>query len=783
MTIRRLLILALLALPAPAAAQTETTFADRLSVGSTGQPSVSSVRLVGLGTSGGTEVVFTDANRDLIRRAIARSDLPTAIAYEDETNTFSLVQTFQATPVVTNAAPAWKVVETGGTTNRQRWLLEADAEEFEIQSLTDADAVTARPFRAQHAGSLILDPFAKQVIPANQYEGTIGSPLQKWLAVYAAELNVETLVAQETMATTGGRILIGPTTTLLEDIDTAATTIKVKHNNLANGDRVVMEADGRFEMLAVTSAATRINRCSSNCSIEAGATGYFSDGTVALAQSATFRWRGGNSLRWTYTSGTANVYRNTASELANSTQYTASVYVRRADGAAVVPTGSAYQMYIDSTGATITPSVQDVGDGWYRVYGTKTTSGATNQVVGLTLIPTGTVHYFDAWQIEAGATLTPWSETSSSYTVTRNLDTSGANVWEAGTALFNSGTTGSGWIDAYALRGLRSATEVGPTICGNQRLSSTYNDWAPRWCIGNLNGTYGYGATTFGFAAGDPSGSNVTVDPTNGFRIRNGVTNLMQATGSTLSLDSGGVVLDADGVRITPPTAYITTKSFGFDNGNNPLPGLRYYHDAAITSISDMSVSNYTPLSLARVLIDVNPVSGLAFDYAYFQIQSDAGGSGAAMFVSKQFDLTGYNSTTGAATGGLRFSVNGSTLNPGYPWMRTDGNYLVINSDGTDALYLNWDVSAEVYVGGNFRPGHVFPRATNTYSLGDTTARWNEIWFNEPSTTTALFPLVSNSGRIMAKSDGTNGSFTIGGTCTLTFEYGILTGRSGAGCP
>ena len=41
-----------------------------------------------------------------------------------------------------------------------------------------------------------------------------------------------------------------------------------------------------------------------------------------------------------------------------------------------------------------------------------------------------------------------------------------------------------------------------------------------RW--GNLNGAYGYSAPTYGFAAGDSTASHVTVEATNGVRLRNG---------------------------------------------------------------------------------------------------------------------------------------------------------------------------------------------------------------------------------------------------------------------
>ena len=63
------------------------------------------------------------------------------------------------------------------------------------------------------------------------------------------------------------------------------------------------------------------------------------------------------------------------------------------------------------------------------------------------------------------------------YTITRNLDGSGANNWTAGDAVFNTGTTNSGFIDLYSSAGVISGS--GPTIVGNVRTGTTYNNTFP----------------------------------------------------------------------------------------------------------------------------------------------------------------------------------------------------------------------------------------------------------------------------------------------------------------
>jgi hypothetical protein len=103
---------------------------------------------------------------------------------------------------------------------------------------------------------LTLAPTGDDVLPATGGTINLGSLTTKFGALHAAELWVESLVAQDTMATIGGRVLVAPTTTLVADLTTGATTIHVKHNNLSSGDRVVLEANGSLEWMAVTSSAS-----------------------------------------------------------------------------------------------------------------------------------------------------------------------------------------------------------------------------------------------------------------------------------------------------------------------------------------------------------------------------------------------------------------------------------------------------------------------------------------------------------------------------------------------
>jgi hypothetical protein len=220
-------------------------------------------------------------------------------------------------------------------------------------------------------GDITLDPGGYDVLPLDNYEINLGTVNKKYLTIHAAELWVETLVAQDTMATIGGRILVAPTTVLSRDLGAANVTIYVKHNQMVTGDIVYLEADGKVEWIEM-----------------------------------------------------------------------------REDGV-----------------------LQPEGD--------------------------------------------------YSYSVSRNLDGSGADNWYAGDAVLNTGTTGDGFLDIYSLHSIRSGTQYGPTIVGNIRIGTSYGNLIEGWAIGNLNGLYGYGVDIYGAAFGKyvNSSSFLAIDPTNGIRM------------------------------------------------------------------------------------------------------------------------------------------------------------------------------------------------------------------------------------------------------------------------
>lgn len=120
------------------------------------------------------------------------------------------------------------------------------------------------------------------------------------------------------------------------------------------------------------------------------------------------------------------------------------------------------------------------------------------------------------------------SATEYSYTVTRNLDGTGANDWPEGQAMLNTRNAGHGWWEFYSSYGFpregqTSTQRVGPTMVANVRPagSATFSQFRERIAAGNLNGLYDYGTNVYGFVTGVPTAAWIGVDDTNGIRFMN----------------------------------------------------------------------------------------------------------------------------------------------------------------------------------------------------------------------------------------------------------------------
>jgi hypothetical protein len=401
------------------------------------------------------------------------------------------------------------VLDTGGAQLR---LTYTDGSVYTDLTVDSGGDLTIAP-----TGDLVFNPTGNDVLPSTAYDLNIGSLQKKYLTLHVAELWVETLVAQETLATIGGRILVGPTTVLTRDFDAADTTIYVKHNEMANGDRAYLEADGRVEFISIDSAATASAELLSNPGFETAGGGGAdiwanwteSAGDGALANETSAKHSGSDAAKVT-AGASLNTYVKQAGTVTAGNRYKVDFWTR-GDGTY----GGRFLVYDATAGADIIALRPT--DNNSTTYGRKwvyfhAPVGCSSVEVYLYCPGTNTgIAYFD----DVSLSLAEYS-----YTVTRDLDGTGANDWNAGDAVFNTGAAGDGFIDLYSVHGVKAATEFGPTIVGNVRNSGTYNDWTEHWAIGNLNGVYGYSATAYGAAFGKYSAADyITIDATNGIRF------------------------------------------------------------------------------------------------------------------------------------------------------------------------------------------------------------------------------------------------------------------------
>lgn len=266
------------------------------------------------------------------------------------------------------------------------------------------------------------------------------------------------------------------------------------------------------------------------------------------------------------------------------------------------------------------------------------------------------------------------------------------------------------------------------------------------------------------------SGARVVLDSLNGLRGYDGSGTLqVQISNATGALTAGGgnLVIDSTGIRITatPDAGFQPNASYRFvDTGN---PGL-YYSSASGTGFREQRLGFTTvPTGTAQhhVTLAASPSSTLRL--------YEIGGVSTLSTNARRVEL-GQS---------LAVSTINSTVSPGMPWLRSDSNSLVINANNNGSLYLNWDNggSKTIWLGSALLPG-----ADLSHQLGDATHRFSEVWFDDTvDNQFNLQPVVSSNGRLRRKSNVLQGTVTFGasgGSCSIVFEGGLATSRSGAGC-
>ena len=373
------------------------------------------------------------------------------------------------------------------------------------------------------AGNIILDPTGADVLPFLGYEINLGSLQKKYLTLHAAELWVETLVAADTIATIGGRILVGPTTVL-----TTADLGSTQTNMVLNPGFETAGAGGADVFANWTETAG--NGAITRDSVDKHTGTYSLKITCGVGlntwieQPITVVAGRGYSLEfWTRGDGSANQGRYGIWDYTHSawiapynlpTGVTATTPWVRVRNYFVAPVGTT------SIGVVFYPPQVNTAFAQFddvALY-CDTIIVKHNEMAGGDVVYMEANGQYEAMLVLSGPT---GSAPAFTYWVYRDWDGSGLTAWYMGDAVFNTGTTTEGFIDLYSVHGIKSQTQYGPTIVGNIRNSLSSFDYSEAWAVGNLKGLYGYGSNTYGFAAGKYADdkSFITADATNGFRI------------------------------------------------------------------------------------------------------------------------------------------------------------------------------------------------------------------------------------------------------------------------
>lgn len=492
----------------------------------------------------------------------------------------------------------------------------------------------------QPAGDIIIDPTGNDVLPLTTYDINLGAINKKYLTIHAAELWVQTLVAQEVLATIGGRVLVGPTTILEQDLTGTNMIVNGDFENRTGNDfdnwtetvgsgAIVAETGDPYtgsSAIKLTRGATdNTNAKSDNIAVTAGdlifcELWYKTDGvaggrwliwdqthsTIILVQQVT-----GTETAWTYDHLTFEIPAactqiywelrppgtvNAIAYFDRLAMWPGNIYVKHNqmdDNDTVIMEKNGFLEFVrvnefgivtaDTTGnwfetnAVFGDIRKQFPSGKYFAIRGSTGNDGTYQSdeVSPPIFTGGKTRIFIEATVPSsvGDGYIAW--TSDSLTgpyayprIQRDLDHTGMNPWDIGDAVFNTGVTGDGFIDLYSVSGLISG--AGPTITGNVRQSSTFNDIEERWAIGNLNGLYGYAADEYGAAFGDPAGDRITIEPTGGVKIIGA---------------SGNVNLGANGLKITADTTgYLESRAINwFDGGSETF---RMYSYNAPTTVA-----------------------------------------------------------------------------------------------------------------------------------------------------------------------------------------------------
>lgn len=338
------------------------------------------------------------------------------------------------------------------------------------------------------SGSLTLSPAGAGVLPVSTIQKDLGDYNRKWRTLYAGELYVETLVAQDVMATIGGRVMVAPTSKLIADAASGAATIDVQHNAFAVNDYLYLAAApggvAQVEVMRVTSGPTTI------------AGGYRYTVTRNVDGSGANGWTAGDAvvlLREGYIDLTAT------STALNHLGPTITTYARSST--------SAWNSLTPTTAQGNLRSFVDYGTTLYGfALGNNLTLTPSTGFQGMTADPTNGVRLFNTALTEYDGATAVLSLNQATGLDMRAYNASGGNTSDARRKVR--------WMDAL-LGGSEVAAIFGNTISGSDELYVRLERGAATQHIVQFDVTRsGYGAAQLLMNSFDGSGSRINLTAT-----------------------------------------------------------------------------------------------------------------------------------------------------------------------------------------------------------------------------------------------------------------------------
>ena len=476
--------------------------------------------------------------------------------------------TFTSAPFISTTEPALYLNETDQGADLKAIRFDLQGGVLQVQTLTDAFAVLATILTLSRAGALAV---SSGITAGSGAVGIIDSTgkIPAISSTYFASLSGVNLTGVDLLGAVNTHTAAGVHTWS----GASATTNRLFVENTTSGP--------------TAAASMRATAGTTGAFLIAYSQGWTTAGSaVQAAGEVIATGAGGVSITASHASGDVRVYsRNTL-----AATFGASQLLTLTGALAVTGTGTftthvlPATNYVSNLGATATKFLQAhiaelvvetlVAQNTTATIGGRVIVAPTN-ILTADLAPAGTlitVKYNnftngDRIRLEAEGKL-EWMAVASvaggsagayTYTVTRNLDGSGADQWYAGDAAVD---TVNGFIDIYSTAGVLSGT--GPTIVGNVRTGTTYSDIAARWAIGNLDGLYGVSGSLYGVAMGDAAAANLVIDATNGIRFRVGTTNYAVLASTTFTFGAAaGNRVAWDGTNLTVVSANLTIGSAG----------------------------------------------------------------------------------------------------------------------------------------------------------------------------------------------------------------------------